>query len=82
MPGQRSQQSCCIEELQVLPAAHFPLPEVWTLRPERGVVSVPGVHDGRIPVDVEHAARYVAEQVLEVALFPRLGDAAGEQRRS
>jgi len=53
-----------------------------TLRPERGVVSVPGVHDGRIPVDVEHAARYVAEQVLEVALFPRLGDAAGEQRRS
>lgn len=54
---------------------------MWPLGAERGVVAVTGIHHRRIRVDVEHAAGDVAEQSVEIAVLPRLADAAGEYRR-
>ena len=48
---------------------------------ERRVVAVPGIHDGLIGEHVEQPAVDVAEQLLEIAFFPRLADTAGEYRR-
>ena len=48
---------------------------------ERRVVAVPGIHDGLIGEHVEQPAADVAEQLLEIAFFPRLADTAGEYRR-
>ncbi len=51
------------------------------LGPERRIVAVSWIDNGRIGVDVEHPAAHVAEQLFEVAVFPGLADTAGEHRR-
>lgn len=51
------------------------------LGPERRIVAVSWIDNGRIGVDVEHPAAHVAEQLFEVAVFPGLADTAGEYRR-
>lgn len=60
------------------PTSFLPLAQVWAFGAEGRVVAVARVDDRRVAVDVEHPARHIGEQLLEVAFLPGLADAAGE----
>ena len=68
-----------LDVLGVLPAAFAPRGQAGTLGAQRGVVTVAGVDDGGVVVDVEHPGGDVVEQPLEIAGLPSLADSAGEQ---
>jgi DNA-binding transcriptional ArsR family regulator/uncharacterized protein YndB with AHSA1/START domain len=63
-----------------LPAAGAPLVQVGAFGPECGVVTVPGVHPGRVRERAEQALGHVGEQRGEVRWGVGLAHAAREQR--
>jgi hypothetical protein len=65
-----------------LPASFAPVGKARALGAQRGVITVTGIDDGGVAVDVEHPGGHVLEQLSEVAGLPGLADAAGEQAGS
>jgi hypothetical protein len=61
-----------------LPASFAPVGKARALGAQRGVITVTGIDDGGVAVDVEHPGGHVLEQLSEVAGLPGLADAAGE----
>jgi hypothetical protein len=54
---------------------------VRSFRSQRGVVAVPGVHDRRIPIYIEHPAGDIGKQLREIASLSGFSDTTGEERR-
>ena len=49
-----------------------------SFRSQRGVVAVPGVHDRRIPIYIEHPAGDIGKQLREIASLPGFSDTTGK----